>query len=290
MTIAYTFTITNAGPSTAASVALTATLPVGIEFSASSPGEPTCSASTGELICTLNALAPGGSTQVIVSGRVTSSAGGTVTTSAVAMGAASDSDLSNNAVTDLTFITMYRSFLPLILIHEPKPDLIGSLSLNPNKLNFSVDEPVEITVIVTNTGSVTAGPFWVDFYINPSTPPTKANMLWSELCTLDPCQGIAWYVTEGLAPGQSVQLTSRSYSENHSHWSGFFVPGTTDLYIYVDSWNPDSEHGLVQEVNEQNNRAELHGLTVSGVMAAQPALPRAADRPPRPLHDNARKQ
>ena len=47
-------------------------------------------------------------------------------------------------------------------------------------------------------------------------------------------------------------------------WPGFFASGTTDLYIYADSWNPGVASGAVIESNEGNNRAHLGGLTVIG--------------------------
>jgi hypothetical protein len=51
----------------------------------------------------------------------------------------------------------------------------------------------------------------------------------------------------------------------------------------VDSWNPGVASGGVAESNESNNRAERHGLTVTGVNMAETEGPSPADIPPRPV-------
>lgn len=162
------------------------------------------------------------------------------------------------------------TFLPLIHgSYTPRgsgPDLVGSFSLSPAKSTFSAGEPVQITAIVTNQGGTPADPFWVDFYINPSTPPSRANMTWNALCELDPCFGIAWAVTKSLAPGESVMLVSTldSFAPANTIWPGWFVAGTSDLYLYIDSFNLASANGDVVESDETNNHAEMHGITVLG--------------------------
>ncbi|HEY3231463.1 MAG TPA: CARDB domain-containing protein, partial [Roseiflexaceae bacterium] len=125
-------------------------------------------------------------------------------------------------------------------------------------------EPVVISVTVTNVGDAAAGPFWVDLFINPSAPPTQANVTWNQTCTLSPCYGIAWLVPNGLAPGASITLSSQSVPAGYSVWPGYFAAGTTDLYVYADSWNPGVATGAVAESNETNNSAHLGGLTVTG--------------------------
>ena len=69
-----------------------------------------------------------------------------------------------------------------------------------------------------------------------------------------------------MGPGDSVVLTSTpvSFDATQTIWLGAFAPGTTDLYLYVDSWNPGHTIGTVLERDETNNRFEMHGLTVSG--------------------------
>jgi len=146
------------------------------------------------------------------------------------------------------------------------PDLVGMVSLVPDQQDFSANEAVLINVVVTNQGDAPTGAFWVDLFINPKTPPTNANFMWHEQCGLTPCYGLAWRVN-GLQPGESVTLTSTadSYSMAHAIWPGYFASGTTDLYVYVDTWSPShSVDGAITESNEANNRAEYHGLNVKG--------------------------
>ena len=183
----------------------------------------------------------------------------------------------------------YRRYLPLTESAPIKlaalPDLVGSFTITPNKKTFAAGERVQITATITNTGAVAAEPFWVDLYINPSTPPTAAGVRWNDVCGLKPCQGIAWAVKDGLAPGQSITLTStaQSYDPAQTIWHGWFANGTKDLYLYVDSWNPGVATGAVLEGNESNNRAELHGLTVTGKNPTNVSRQQVTDLPPRPV-------
>ncbi len=174
---------------------------------------------------------------------------------------------------------------------EPTPstppavaDLVGSFTLSPAKTSFNSTEQVVVTATVTNQGTAAAGPFWVDFYINPSKVPTTTNIAWNTVCTQKPCQGIAWYVKDGLAPGQSITLTSTSgsYMDGYTIWSGQLGAGTTDLYLYVDSWNPGVATGGVAESNENNNRAELHNVAVTGAALQSTDVADAAELPIRP--------
>jgi PKD repeat protein len=180
-----------------------------------------------------------------------------------------------NSVTTTVLVTVttppiYRTYLPVI-VKAGAPDLVGSLRLSPNRTTFTAGEPVTITVIITNQGTAPSGPFWIDFFINPSTPPTRANTIWNSVCSLSPCFGIAWFVPIQLQPGQSITMTSAAngYATDYSYWLGWFANGTTDLYLYIDSWNPPLDTGAVLESNETNNRAEMHGLTVTGNNPAQ---------------------
>jgi uncharacterized repeat protein (TIGR01451 family) len=182
----------------------------------------------------------------------------------------------------------YMLHMPMVMASPgaplSQPDLVGSFAITPNKTSFSTTEAVQITATVKNEGTAPASAFWVDLYINPSAAPTAANQAWNTMCGLNPCYGIAWFVPNGLAPGQSITLTSSasSYAVGSTRWNGSFASGTSDIYLYVDSWNPDVATGAVAESSETNNRAELHGLTVTGTNIAPLGQPDAADLPPRP--------
>jgi uncharacterized repeat protein (TIGR01451 family) len=194
---------------------------------------------------------------------------------------------SDSAAVTVSAVASGDVFLPLLVkLPGTAPDLAGSFRLTPNKNSFSAGEPVQITVVITNQGTAPADAFWVDFFINPNPPPSAANTIWSNVCGLSPCYGLAWFVATNLAPGQSITLTSHpsSFSADHSNWAGFFASGTSDLYLYVDSWNPGVASGGVAESNENNNRAERHGLMVSGPNPAATglALPAAVRLRPGP--------
>lgn len=156
-----------------------------------------------------------------------------------------------------------RYYLPMAL-RPGYADLVVSVSISPNKRSFTAGEPVVLAVTVTNQGDVPAGAFWIDGYLNPSSPPDGANQLWNTRCGMTPCFGLVWQVPGGLAPGASVTLTSQSLPAGYSYWPGWLAAGTTDLYVYVDSFNPGVAAGAVAESNEGNNRAELHGLHIAG--------------------------
>jgi hypothetical protein len=163
-------------------------------------------------------------------------------------------------------------YLPLVMNNvAPLPDLVASFSLNP--ANPTAGQTVMVTVVITNRGTAGAGPFWADFYINPSVPPTGPNVPWNAVSSY----GIAWYVPTSLGAGQSLTLTSISggycapptpsgstpgaYCNWNTSWPGVFASGAKDLYLFVDSWNPTVATGAVTESDETNNRAERHFLS-----------------------------
>jgi hypothetical protein len=167
-------------------------------------------------------------------------------------------------------------YLPL-LTHSAMPDLVGSIALSPDARVFAAGDPVRISVTITNTGAAPSAAAWADLYINPAAPPSAPNSPWYETCGLEPCTGIVWRIP-ALAPGAQVTLTSTpdSYAAGYTIWPGFFVAGTTDIYLFVDSYNAATSTGAVLESNEQNNRAEIHGLSVTGALPDWAAIPRPA--------------
>jgi hypothetical protein len=155
-------------------------------------------------------------------------------------------------------------FLPIILRssstapEEFEPDLaITSFSVTP--ANPAKGAAAQINATITNQGKAPTGDFWVDLYISPSTPPTKAGSSWSDVCGVDPCDGITWSV-KGLSAGESIELTSsaESYYGSYTQWTGGFrISGNHHLYLLADSWNGDDPLGGVHESDESNNLADL---------------------------------
>lgn len=188
-------------------------------------------------------------------------------------------------------VVVFQTYMPWIF--EPAyADLVGSFTVSdPSVLS---GDAVTITVTITNRGDAPASKFWVDFYINPSEPPTAANQRWEKRCGLVPCYGIAWFVEQTVEPGQSITLvsTSNSYFAKNTIWKGSFAKGTKDLYLYVDSFNCTTDgsvcvpYGAVEESDETNNRASYSFQQPLRPFSEQPApdllqvLP--VDLPPRP--------
>jgi hypothetical protein len=179
-----------------------------------------------------------------------------------------------------------RVFLPQINGRTARAELSGRLTVTP--ANPQSYMPAQVAVTVNNTGDAAATNFWVDLYINPSRVPT-VNTRWNDICgpTLSPCLGIAWYYTGTLQPGQSVTLISTATSETDpngykresSIWPGYFLNGTSQIYVFVDSWNRDASstfanpNGAVDEQNEHNNLIEQNLTVTVGTSAlAGPAL------------------
>jgi uncharacterized repeat protein (TIGR01451 family) len=283
--ITYTITVINQGPSEAQDVEIKDTLPAGVTLVGASVvrsggGPGVCF----DAVCQVSNVAVGEVVTMTVVVTVDDTfAGEVITNTATLFTDTPDSDPSNDSDYHVTVVP--RIFLPVIYrgtVPPDMPDLVVDMSLTPDQSDFQAGEPVTITVVVTNQGTAAAGAFWVDFFINPNPVPVAANLLWPDTCTLDPCYGIAWHVPAGLGPGESIVLTSSpdSYSPEHTIWVGSFVSGTTDLYVYVDSYDPSVIYGAVEESNETNNRFERHGLSVEGSVGRHPSVP--IDMPPRP--------
>jgi hypothetical protein len=171
-----------------------------------------------------------------------------------------------------------KLYLPLVT-HPGAADLaVTSITLSPNKSSFTAGEPVVITVVIQNRGNAPAAPFWVDLYINPNRQPSF-NDPWNTTCTLNPCFGIAWSVSNGLAPGASITLSSAVVPPGYSIWPGYFATGTTDIYALADSWNPG---GNMADGNRTNNLAHLGGLHVTGPNPALISPQSAMELPARP--------
>ncbi len=167
-----------------------------------------------------------------------------------------------------TTVNPPRIFLPIVMRNFPPPPDLRVSSLTVEPVNPAVGQPVTVTIVVQNVGEGTAGPFWVDLYDNPDPLPTQANQPFDHLCSGAPedCYGIAWYVSAGLNPGQSVTLSSLGgYMPDHSRWVGYFADsGTHDLYAFADSWNDPVWYGAVFEQNEGlDNRYGPVSVTVA---------------------------
>jgi len=183
----------------------------------------------------------------------------------------------------------FYTYIPLV--QKAGTDLVASFTLTPDKPTYTAEEEVLITVTVTNQGNkATDGGFWVDFFFNPQQPPTQANVRWDQegVYTEGFWYGLVWQVTDVLGPGESVTLVSEasgagSYDQEYSrNWNGHFLSGTTDLYVFADSWNDEEDvaSGAIVEDNETNNVFHRE-ITVTGSAPASLSTTATAPIPPR---------
>lgn len=174
-------------------------------------------------------------------------------------------------------------YLPVILRNfVALPNLISTLSVNT-----SVNPPI-VTVVVRNIGNVSVDEgFWVDFYVNPTTPPgslTGADRRWQRVSS----RGIAWQVTGPLAAGDSITLSSSGgFDPTQSNWGSPLPAGLYNFYALADSFDSNDPTGAIYvevvESNENDNESSVLGVSVSGLglETNQSNLPDPAQFPPR---------
>lgn len=135
------------------------------------------------------------------------------------------------------------------------PIIVNNMVTAPDLVITAVSaSSSQIEVTIENQGSAaTASGFWVDFYINPSAPPTGPNQLWYDLAD----EGLAWGVTALLAPGQSLTLVystapgapNQYFMPEESLYNGV-LPVGTQFYVQVDSAREGSAYGGILETHE----------------------------------------
>jgi uncharacterized repeat protein (TIGR01451 family) len=125
--LVYTLGVSNAGPSAAAGVTVTDTLPVALTSISVTPGAPTCTLSGQTLSCSLGTLVSGGSTSVTISGVVVSgTAQGTVLSNTAAVSATtSDPFFGNNQATQTTTVSASAD-LSITNVDQNDPVTAGS--------------------------------------------------------------------------------------------------------------------------------------------------------------------
>jgi hypothetical protein len=184
-----------------------------------------------------------------------------------------------------TFPGKYKIRLPIMMRGSggaQLPDLVVTdIAVVP--ANPAAGYPVDVAVTLKNQGNADANScFWIDVYINPAQLPITVNMGWFEAGSEG---GLVWWYCK-LNAGQSTTLhylNDTRYRADLSRFDGrFAVPRTYNLYAQVDSYDLDTNYGVVYESNEQNNVLGPHPVVVGGtasststlgVMAAPPARP-----------------
>lgn len=126
--LTYTVTVTNLGPSEAASVVVTDSLPASVNFISASPG---CTYSNGAVTCSIGSLNPGTATNLTI--IVAPTAPGSLTNTVLVSSAVADPVAGNNAASTVT------------TVRDTPPILTG----NPSSQNVCAGSPVNFSVTVT---------------------------------------------------------------------------------------------------------------------------------------------
>lgn len=108
-----------------------------------------------------------------------------------------------------------------------------------------------LTGVIKNIGEApVVNPFWIDLYLNPTTPPSQANQVWPSMAQY----GAVWGIDKSalpLNPGETLTITvgDQYYQSVISQLPGRIEKGAI-LYVQVDSANAKSDYGAVQETHE----------------------------------------
>lgn len=155
-----------------------------------------------------------------------------------------------------------RIFLPAIEFARGPDLIVEQIAITPTS-DLTSATPVVVSVTIRNQGdTATTRDFWVDLYINPSRRPLPHD-LWYRLCPAADCVGLAWPVTQVLAPGERLTLSSATgFDLRQSRWTGLLSAGEVQVYAQVDSWNTFGFQGNIPEYDETNNVGALGSLRV----------------------------
>lgn len=185
----------------------------------------------------INDPLPGNVTQISMQGSVLASGRATIFTD--------DPDTAEAGDATVTpVVQKYLNYLPTVLNnYSSLPDLVVSDLVAAGNA---------VTVTIANEGdTAVTDAFWVDVYLDPTTPPTAVNQTWEIMGTA----GLVWGVDGGalpLEPGASLTLTINDayYVAADSSFSGVIAAGTA-VYAQVDSANENTTYGAVLENHEQ---------------------------------------
>ena len=205
------FTVSNAGPGSAAGITLTNTLPAGLAFLGVSPGGPGYTTGNGSVSFNLGALG-GGSAATFYATYEPTNAGVYLLTNTVGATVLNDPNLTNNISVAILSVSNYVSTNLLAYTNTTQV-------LNPQN-GF-----VEQTVLVTNTGTVTV----------PAVRLTVSGLSTNRLYNVVDTNSTGPFVESpaALAPGKTVALvleyvvTNRSpfpFTNGQLHAAGVALP------------------------------------------------------------------
>jgi uncharacterized repeat protein (TIGR01451 family) len=243
--VTYTLTVHNRGPSDAVDALVEDLIPDGLIDTAW-----TCSATSGAA-CTAQGTGsiadvvdlPAGGTLVYKLGGTVNTAGAIINTATVTVSIRADDPypIDNR---DSVANRPEAAYLPLILStrYSSGPDLV---------VEELIVGSYSVQVVIRNQGNepVTEG-FWVDVYIDPSPAPRGVNQVWNDLGV----EGMVWGVSSVAMPLQPDEIMVLSVNGDY-YWPSLSrvtwpLPAGTPVYAQVDSYAPDTDHGLVLESHE----------------------------------------
>jgi len=173
------------------------------------------------------------------------------------------------------FLKPRLAYVPLVMRNlDTRPDLVVVwIGVDPN-------DPAGVEVTIANQGRAPAQGFWVDLYLDPTSPP-ETNYPWPNLGCI---YGIAWFVQD-LPPGAELPLAvgDAFYRDMYSRWPEAYPSGAHDVWAYVDVWAHPQSHGAVDEADEGNNRYGPVSFNATGSGWAGPERMSLEPVPPRPL-------
>jgi uncharacterized repeat protein (TIGR01451 family) len=272
--LVYTLHVDNNGPDSAYDVVVVDTLPVSLTFGSAAGDGWACDAAGGAVTCGRDWLDPGAAPDIAIT--TTAPAGRTelVNTATLSAGTPDLLPVDNQAAVTTTVGGMV--YLPHLVRNTfVAPDLaIDGVSATTGG----------VTVTLRNAGNAPVlDPFWVDVYFDPRETP-RVNRPWPFIAA----HGAAWGVTQPLAPGESLTLTSGGVYYSAADSSALPFPDGANVFALADSVDFGHPYGAVWESNESNNLRGPVISTAGAGMSAPPPVQQSAPAPgrlPRPRKD-----
>jgi uncharacterized repeat protein (TIGR01451 family) len=226
-TLTYTLTLTNLGPETARSVAISNTLPSGVTFvQASAPGG-NCTRNGNLVNCPIGTLANGASAITTIRVTVTAQAGTTITNTALVSTTDDDPTASDNSASVITKVINAASSANL------------SLSASANTFALNPGAPLTYTLAITNQGPAAA------------TNMTATITLPSNV-TYGSATGAGWNCTRN---GTAVTCTRANLAANAS--APITITVTTTATTLGDLLLSSTVTAATPDLDSQNNRGTV---------------------------------
>jgi uncharacterized repeat protein (TIGR01451 family) len=224
----YRLTVANSGPNIATGVVLTDTLPAGVIFQSSNPGEPICTHASGSVTCDLGNLQSLASTSVTI--VVIPTTARLITNRAEVAANEPDPDLADNTDTATTRVEAAAD-LEISKDDTPDPVIAG--------------ENLTYTLTVTNNG-----PSRATGIVLTDTLPAGVTLV-----TAPDCSELSGSVTCNLGnldSGESTQATLIAQVG-----SSTMGPLTNDASVRANEFDPDMENNSASEDTAVDRETDL---------------------------------